>query len=130
MKRGELDFIRQMNELEIQKAKELGEIEARACSKQCVGTCGVLCTLRSSASASPWMCNIVLCVCVVRVSPSVTCDHRVSASQRVQVSKFAAHVEAIGTKTIQAVATSGPESQVSPIRLQPLHCLQVHWGQE
>ena len=74
----------------------------------------------------PWMCDIVMCACVVRVSPSVTCDHRVSASQRVQVGKFAAHVEAIGTKTIQAVATSGPESQVSPIRLQPLHCLQVH----
>lgn len=36
MKRGELEFIRQMNELEVQKAKELGEIEACDCSSPCV----------------------------------------------------------------------------------------------
>ena len=30
MKAGEIEFIRKMNELEIKKAKELGEIEARA----------------------------------------------------------------------------------------------------
>ena len=36
MKRGELDFIRQMNELEVHKAKELGKIEACACSSHCV----------------------------------------------------------------------------------------------
>ena len=36
MKRGELEFIRQMNELEVLKAKELGEIEACGCSSHCV----------------------------------------------------------------------------------------------
>ena len=56
-----------------------------------------------------------VCLCGWYTVPCLSC---VAAkcrpiSQLAQVSKFVAHVEAIGTKTIQAVATSGPESQAS-----------------
>ena len=116
MKRGELDFIRQMNELEIQKAKELGEIEA--CTSLCVEgdvECSVLLIHDCVWCGVVWrgvawrgvVCDTSFIICLLRLSSNQP------ILQLAQVSKFAAHVEAIGAKTIQAVATSGPESQAS-----------------